>query len=81
MKHTNSFWGTTNRVIKNLMDTSSLNWRRGSKTKVYKYHGVNAKEKFIRDQTQNSSIYKESKTYLSEHNIISSNLTKLLEAL
>jgi len=35
-----------------------------SKTKLFKYQEINAKEKFIRDQTQNSGIYQRSKSYL-----------------
>ena len=64
--NTNCFWAATNCVIKYLTGTLSLNcWRHGSKTKLFKYQRADAKEKFIRDQTQNPGIYQGSKTYLS----------------
>lgn len=44
---------------------ASLNWQQESKTKIFKYQGAYIKEKFIRDQTQNSDIYQGPKIYLS----------------
>lgn len=48
------------------MDTSSLNRRHRPKTKLFKYQIIDKKEKKIKNQIQNSSIYHGSKIYLSQ---------------